>query len=215
MRLFLHTPHSVLVLCFIAAGGFVLGACGSSSPTAPSTPPATITALPSIGEMTADKSMGSANAPNTVIVYSSFTCSHCADFHIQTFPQLKSKYIDAGTVRYVFRDWERNTSDIHAAMLARCAGDAQYFNAVDTLFRNQASWAGSDQALQNVMRQFGMSQQVIDQCLATTALANAIVQSHNDGTAQFGVNGTPTFVVNEHIVVGDPGSLGPIEAWLH
>ncbi len=209
MRLFSCMPRGVLSLFAVPALIVVLAACGGS-PASPATP----AALPSLSEMVADKAMGSATAANTVIVYSSFTCSHCADFHLQTFPQLKSKYIDAGKVRYLFRDWERSNLDIHASMLARCAGDARYFDAVDTLFRNQASWAGAgDQALANLMRQFGMSQQVIDACLATTALSDAIVKSHNDAVNEFGVYGTPTFVVNQHIVVGNQG-LGAIEAWL-
>jgi protein-disulfide isomerase len=209
MRRVARTAGGVVCLLVALLAGALASACGGS-PAAPSpfvTP--TITALPALGEMIADKAMGSANAANTVIVYSSFTCSHCADFHLQSdrFPQLKSQYIDTGKARYVFRDWERSTLDIHAAMLARCAGDARYFDAVDTLFRNQASWAGAgDQGLVNVMRQFGMSQQVIDTCLATSALSDAIVKSHADGTSQYGITGTPTFVVNEkNRVVGNLG----------
>ena len=221
MHPFAHRPARLLALLgvFLAAAAST-AACGGS-PASPSTPvtydignaATSITSLPSLSEMLDEKTMGSATAPNTVIVYSSFTCSYCADFHLHSFPQLKSQYIDAGTVRYVFRDWERGTLDIHAAMLARCAGDARYFDAVDTLFRNQPSWAGAgDQALVNVMRQFGMSQQVIDTCLATTALSDAIVKSHNDAVNKYSVAGTPTFVVNEKSCVAGDYGLAPIVA---
>jgi len=208
MRRFPRTLRGVLLLLGVSTLTAVAVACGGS-PTSPAV-------LPTLAEMTADKTMGDAGAAHSVIVYSSFTCPHCADFHLQTIAQLKSKYIDAGKVRLVFRDWERGFDlDIHAAMLARCAGDARYFDAVDTLFRNQASWAGSgEQALANVMRQFGMSQQVIDACLATTALHDAIVKSHNDAVSKWGVSGTPTSVVDdEHVIVGDV-PLSGIEPYL-
>ena len=34
---------------------------------------------------------GNKNAKITIIVYESLTCSHCADFHKNDFPQLKKK----------------------------------------------------------------------------------------------------------------------------
>lgn len=207
MRHFPRTPRGP-VCVFGVLAATLLVACGGS-PAAPSS----ITVLPALSEMIADKTMGPASATNTIIDYSSFTCPHCADFHLQTFPQLKSKWIDTGKAKYIFRDWKRNDLDLHAGMLARCAGDSRYFDAVDTLFRNQASWTGSDAALANVMRQFGMSQQVIDTCLASTALSDAITREHDEAVQRFGVYGTPTFVVNDHIVVGEV-PLSTIEGYL-
>src|SRR6185295_16257272 len=43
-----------------------------------------------LGEMT----LGPANARVTVIEYASMTCSHCAHFATNTFPEFKKRYID-------------------------------------------------------------------------------------------------------------------------
>jgi len=41
--------------------------------------------------------------------YASMSCPHCAAFDENVFPMLKSKYIDTGKVRFVFREF-RSTS---------------------------------------------------------------------------------------------------------
>ena len=49
--------------------------------------------------------IGSASAPNTIVEYASMTCPHCAQFQTEVFPQLKTKYIDTGKVRYMLREF--------------------------------------------------------------------------------------------------------------
>jgi protein-disulfide isomerase len=182
--------------CLLA---LLTAACGGSkSPTAPVDPGV----LPSMDSMLAEKSIGASTAPNTIVEFSSFTCPHCADFTTITFPQLKAKYIDTGSVRFVFRNSPRDSDvDLTAAMLARCAGD-RYFDAVAAIFGNQGTWAASGdptreiQALGQVMRNFGMSQQVIDACQASSTLRAGILQMKADGIQQYNYQGVPTFIVN-------------------
>ena len=52
--------------------------------------------------------IGDESAPITIIEYASMSCSHCADFHTNTLPELKKEYIDTGIVRMVFRDYPFN-----------------------------------------------------------------------------------------------------------
>ncbi|MBV8776795.1 MAG: thioredoxin domain-containing protein, partial [Alphaproteobacteria bacterium] len=52
-----------------------------------------------------DVGIGAENAPVTVIEYASMTCPHCARFHANTYPTLKSKYIDTGKVRFILREF--------------------------------------------------------------------------------------------------------------
>ena len=46
---------------------------------------------------------GNSNAKITIIAYESLTCSHCADFHKDVYPQLKKDYIDTGLAKIEFR----------------------------------------------------------------------------------------------------------------
>ena len=84
-----------------------------------------------------DMALGPRNAPVTIVDYSSMTCSHCAAFMTNVFPQVRSKYVDTGYVRFVFREFPLDTKAAAASMLARTiAGGAaeRYFGAIDSLF---------------------------------------------------------------------------------
>ncbi len=199
-RLFLL---SLRVLAAIAPALSI--SCGSSSPTTPTSPSTPgLASLPPLEQMLAEKAMGNPAAANTVVGYSSFTCPHCAAFHTGTLPQLKTKHIDTGNARFVFRDFPLDTTGQQAAMLARCMGDARYFEAVDRLFASQGSWAsGNTQALAAVMLGLGMSQATIDACLADSDLRAGIMKIRQNGADQFGINAVPTFIVNGDKVVGN------------
>ncbi len=50
-----------------------------------------------------DRILGAADAPITIIEYSSLTCPHCAKFHTDTLPQVKEHWIATGKARIVYR----------------------------------------------------------------------------------------------------------------
>lgn len=64
--------------------------------------------------------IGDENAPITIIEYASMSCSHCANFHTNTLPDLKKEYIDTGKVRMVFRDYPFNYPALLGSMMMRC-----------------------------------------------------------------------------------------------
>src|SRR5882757_3843530 len=68
-----------------------------------------------------DMALGPRGASVTIVEYSSMTCSHCAVFSENTFPMLRSKYIDTGRVRFVFREFPLDQKSAAGSMLARCA----------------------------------------------------------------------------------------------
>ncbi len=183
---------AVLLATAAACGG------GNPSPVA-ATPAVDPSVLPGMNLMLGEKSLGSASAAHTIIEYSSFTCPHCAEFDEVYLPQLKAKYIDTESVRFIFRNSPRDTTvDLEAAMLTRCAGD-RYFDAVGAVFANQSALLASSnpsQVLETVMRTFGMSQQVIDACKASTTLRDAVLKMKADGLQQYNYTGVPAFIVD-------------------
>jgi protein-disulfide isomerase len=194
-----------LILVSLVFAGLTAPACGGKSPTAPSS-------LPTLDEMLAEKALGSATAPNTIVEYSSLTCSHCADFHAAWLPQLRSKHIDTGNARFIYRDFALNDASVSGAMVARCAGNARYFEALDLLFRTRTTWSGDPaRSLGSVMSGM-MSQATVDACLALTDLRNGVLQLRAAGQSEFAISGTPTFIVNGVSVVGNQG-LAALEAY--
>jgi len=151
------------------------------------------------------KVLGSPDAPVTVVEYASMTCSHCATFHTDVFPELKKKYVDTGKVRFIFREFPFEPVATAAFMLARCVPDDKYFPMVSTLFETQKSWAFSKDpaaGLLAVARQAGMSQADFEKCLTDKDLARKVQESAQYGNTALGVNATPTFFIEGKKVSG-------------
>ena len=81
-----------------------------------------------------DVALGPADAKVTIIEYASLTCSHCAAFHEETFPELKKRYIDTGKVRFILREFPLDPLATAGFMLARCDGEHEILPVVDLLF---------------------------------------------------------------------------------
>ena len=152
-----------------------------------------------------DRVLGAADAPVTIIEYSSFTCPHCATFHADVLPALKREYIDAGLVRLVFRDFPLDGWALRAGMLARCAPESQYFALIETLFGSQQQWVRAEdpmEALSRIGRLAGISQADFDACMVDEDLANRIVDLRLQGQERYEVSATPTFIINGESVSG-------------
>jgi len=209
--------RQVLVsLLAVSASGLVLAACGESeqakAPSTPATPgaPATPAAKvpPSSGNVDMakllepgalpEKVMGKDDAPVTIVEYSSMTCPHCASFHEKTLPTIKEKYIDTGKARLVMREFPFDPRAEAGFMLARCA-DNNYFAMIDVLFRQQRGWATADnasEALLQIARMAGFSQESFTACLTNQKLLDDVRAVRTRGAETFGVDSTPTFFIN-------------------
>jgi protein-disulfide isomerase len=146
-----------------------------------------------------DVALGPENAKVTIIEYASLTCSHCAAFHKDTYPALKQRYVDTGQVRFILREFPLDPLATAGFMLARCDGDAKYYPVTDLLFDQQKTWAFSDKpvdALQQMMRQAGFSQEKFETCLRDQKLYDAVNAVRTRASDKLGVNSTPTFFIN-------------------
>ena len=83
---------------------------------------------------------GNKEAKVTIITYESFTCSHCADFHKNVYPQLKKEFIDAGLVKIEFRHFPLDMAALNASKIAQCNNDGKS-DILHFLFSNQKKWA--------------------------------------------------------------------------
>ena len=160
----------------------------------------------SLSEAMAEKSIGSPNAPITMIEYSSLTCSHCAAFHTDTLPSIKKDYIDTGKLRLVFWDFPLGNLALAAAMIARCSGQDNYVPMTSALFLSQETWARSDapfDAIAGIARLSGMSINDIETCLDDSELLAAIQAKAKEAESILGVPSTPTFFIEGEIVPGN------------
>ncbi len=149
--------------------------------------------------------LGSADAPVTMIEYSSLGCPHCASFHRETLPRIKKEYIDTGKVRLVYRDFPLGTPALAASMIARCSGPKKFFGFIEMLFRSQAQWSRSDNplaALTRVSRFGGLTEADVEACLKYQPLLESIRKGAEEAQKKHQVNSTPTFIIAGSVISG-------------
>ena len=152
-----------------------------------------------------ERSIGDADAPVTIIDYSSLTCPHCATFHNEILPDLKERYVETGKVRMVFRDFPLNEPAVEAAVLAHCAGPDRYVGFLDVLFQTQESWASASDtrgALKQLGKLGGLDDSEMDACFADESMVDGVLQSRLAGQNEHNVQSTPTFVINGETYAG-------------
>lgn len=155
--------------------------------------------LPLVREMT----LGQPDAPVQVIEYASFTCPHCASFHVNAWDQLKANYIATGKISFTMREVYFDRFGLWAGMVARCGGSEQrYFGIVDVLFETQRDWTGPSEPagivenLRGIGRRAGLSNADLDTCLNDADKAQAMVATYKKNATADDVPGTPTFFIN-------------------
>lgn len=157
-----------------------------------------------------EMSIGSSDAPVTLIEYASLTCPHCANFHTTVLPEIKAAYIDSGQVRLIYREVFFDRPSLWGAMIARCAGADRYFGVIDLLYRSQASWTQAANAetmvaeLYSIGRQAGMTDDAMNACLQDADFAQALVAEFQTNAAADDVRATPSFVLNGEKVENMP-----------
>lgn len=150
-----------------------------------------------------DVVLGDADAPVTIIEYSSLSCPHCAAFHSAVLPRIKETYIDTGKVKLVPRPFPLNAPALAGSKVVACAEDSNKF--LEVLFKLQEKWAFSADfadRLKQIAQVGGMDAETVDACLADEEAEKAILESRKRAAEELIVNSTPTFFVNGEKIVG-------------
>src|SRR3989338_9036920 len=143
-----------------------------------------------------DAVLGDEDAPITIVEFSDYECPFCARFHTQTFGELKSKYIDTGKVKFVYRDFPLSFHQQaqKAAEAAECAGEQdKYFEMHEKLFTDGV--AGGVAGFKQYASQIGLNTGKFNDCLDSGKMVAEIRKDTADGAA-IGVQGTPAFYIN-------------------
>jgi protein-disulfide isomerase len=148
-----------------------------------------------------DAVRGSLDAPVTIVEFSDFECSFCARFYSSTYKELKTKYIDTGKVRFIYRDFPLGFHEKaqKAAEAAECAGEqGKYYEMHDALFESGNLSVAN---LKVLAGQIGLNTSTFNTCLDSGAMAQEVQKDFADGQ-RLGISGTPTFFVNGTKLVG-------------
>lgn len=162
-----------------------------------------VSAKVALGEM----SVGKKDAPVTILAFESLTCPHCAAFHAGAYKQIRTKYIDTGKVRIVYKDFPLDGRAFLATKVARCLGPAKYGTMVDTLFANQRSWAYVSAntfvaTLGGYARLAGMTGEEYQKCISDKELHTGLLTQRRDAARKYTIRSTPTFIIGNTRIEG-------------
>lgn len=154
------------------------------------------------------RAIGNPNAKIRIEEWFSLTCTHCAHFAQETFPEVKAKLIDTGKVRWIFRDFPLDQLALTAAMVAHYLPPDRYEPFVLALLASQDQWAfardvNHDNELWKFAALAGMSKPTFDKAIHDTALRNWILQQQDAAQKHWGIDSTPSFVINGKMYAGE------------
>ncbi len=144
--------------------------------------------------------VGNKDAKITIIAFESLTCSHCASFHKDVYPQLKKEYLDTGLAKIEFRHFPLDAAAFNASKVSQCKNDGDSV-ILNSLFANQQKWVkGSsvEEANQNLQK-FLISEGFdlnFEKCINNKEIEDFVLNDRIDGVKKFKVNATPTIVIN-------------------
>lgn len=193
--------HRIIAAAAVFALTVALAACGQNGGAAAAQ-----------GEETGGVgvAIGDPSAPVTLIEFASVTCPHCAAWHKVVYPEIKRDYVETGKVRFEFRELPTAPAVIAYAgfHLARCSaedgGAEAYFAMLDALYRAQRTiLTGSNPGgeLRRVAFEAGFDDDSFTTCLESQEVRDRI-QAAVDTSDDFGVTGTPAFIINGELLSG-------------
>ena len=144
--------------------------------------------------------VGNKDAKITIIAFESLTCSHCANFHKNVFPELKKEFLDTGIAKIEFRHFPLDIAAFNASKVAQCKNDGNS-DILESLYANQQKWVkGSsiqeaNKNLQKFLKNEGFSID-FNSCVNNKEIEDFILNDRIDGAKNFKVNSTPTIIIN-------------------
>ena len=157
-----------------------------------------------------DALLGSADAKVTMIEFSDYQCPFCYDFWKNTFPKIKSEYIDTGKVKFVYRDFPipSHPQSQAASESVECVRsvsttekDSAYYKMHNLIFGGVTEWSGNASA-NDVFIGYASTLGVdIKSCLENGDMKSEVADDYTAARG-YGVGGTPTFFINGKMVLG-------------
>ena len=155
------------------------------------------------------KTLGPADAKVVVMEFADFQCPYCKEFHDTIVPQIVSKYVATGKIRFEYHHFIVVDSNVggseseHAAEASECANSQgkfwEYFNLGFANQGQEGQGAFSDSRLKAFASTLGLDTTKFNACFNSHSMAQA-VSADGALAASHQLNSTPSLVVNNVLV---------------
>ena len=145
--------------------------------------------------------VGNKDAKITIIAFESLTCSHCANFHKNVFPELKKEFLDTGLAKIEFRHFPLDIAAFNASKIAQCKSD-EGLKILNSLYSNQKEWVKGNtvEEINDNLKKFIKNQGFevnFEKCINNKKIEDYVLNDRIEGTKKFKVNATPTIIIND------------------
>ena len=146
---------------------------------------------------------GNPDAKIILLVYESFTCGHCADFHKNVYPDLKKNFIDKGLVKIEFRSFPLDMAALNASKIAHCRNDGDS-KILHFLFKNQNKWIEKATTIEEInknLEKYTKESMTFfnvqwENCINDKEVENFILEDRIEAVKKYKLNATPTIIIN-------------------
>ena len=152
--------------------------------------------------------LGKNEAPIKIKIFSSLTCPHCADFHINVVPKIKKEYVDPGKVQLIFIDFPLDQAAFDASKLLLCLDQKKQITFLDKIYENQSQWTSGknlseiNNNLKEIVKVLGINSKEFDKCLNNDTIIDQIINGRINAIQKYSINSTPTIIINEKKLEG-------------
>lgn len=150
--------------------------------------------------------LGPPEAAVTVIAFTDFGCSACAQFAVETFPALRTEFSEPGRARWesvpVAMGFRHSKQALTAALCADAEG--AFWPMHDLLFARQELWQkprSPKAMLQNLALEVGIDTAAFAACYESGHFKSRVKQLTARGR-KHGIRGTPAFLIGETWIYG-------------
>ena len=152
--------------------------------------------------------------PKIVIkVFSSLTCPHCADFHLNVMPKLLEKYVLSEKVLIKLIDFPLDLSGLKAAQIQKCLPLEAQKSYLDEIYKTQPQWTTAktlkelESNIEKITSKLGLQGKDFQDCLKNKKNEDAVLQSRIKAQSKYEIDATPTLIINEKKFKGSTKEL--------
>lgn len=151
-------------------------------------------------EENVDIVLGNKDAPFKVIEYTSLTCNHCADFHLNVMPKIKDQHIRTGQVQVIIRPYVMDRVALVAYKLVNALPQDKREAGLTRLFSTQVLWIEKEP--EEIGEKLGLTPKQVQAALKNKRLEDALFATTYKARTAHKIDATPTFLFGSEKVEG-------------
>lgn len=151
-----------------------------------------------LSSFSSDFYFGKADAPVTIVEYSSFKCPYCIKFHEENMDKVKANYIDTGKVKYVKKIIIQKDT-LLGVMLPYCTKNENRYSLLNDLYKNVDDWTVTSKQrkeLESIAMRNGVNNVIFEACIKNEKLANDLLSKQNAEMSELKIYSIPTLFIN-------------------